>query len=280
VSLVADPSVALPQVSPHRSTPAIAFGALLLRDMSVLRKTFLEFALRTIMQPLLFVFVFTYVFPKIGQSVGGSGGEETFSALLVPGVIAIACIFQGIQAVALPMVQDFGYSREIEDRVMAPLPVWGVAVEKLLAGAIQGLIAALIVFPLAVVVPATPVHLTVRPIELATLLPLASITGSALGLVIGTRVNPRQVPLVFGIVVLPITFLGATYYPWARLTAIPWLKAVVLLNPLVYMSEGMRVSLTPRIPHMSLWGIYGGLILFAAVLAVLGIQGFKKRVLA
>lgn len=275
----ADRSLALPQVSPHRSTPAIAFGALLLRDMSVLRKTFIQFALRTIMQPLLFVFVFTYVFPKIGQSVGGAGGEQTFSALLVPGVIAIACIFQGIQAVALPMVQDFGYSREIEDRVMAPLPVWGVAVEKLLAGAVQGLIAALIVFPLAVVVPATPVHLTVRPIELATLLPLASITGSALGLVIGTRVNPRQVPLVFGIVVLPITFLGATYYPWAKLTAIPWLKTVVLLNPLVYMSEGMRVSLTPEIPHMALWGIYGGLVLFTTVLAALGIKGFRKRVL-
>jgi ABC-2 type transport system permease protein len=275
-----DRSVGLPQGTPRRSTPAIAFGALLLRDLSVLRKTFLEFALRTIMQPLLFVFVFTYVFPKIGQSVGGAGGEETFSSLLVPGVIAIACIFQGIQAVALPLVQDFGYSREIEDRVMAPLPVWGVAVEKLLAGAVQGLIAALIVFPLAVIVPATPVHLTVRPLELATLLPLASITGSALGLVIGTRVNPRQVPLVFGIVVLPITFLGATYYPWANLTPIAWLKALVLLNPLVYMSEGMRVSLTPQIPHMSLWGIYGGLILFTAVLAALGIQGFRKRVLA
>jgi ABC-2 type transport system permease protein len=275
-----DRLVGLPQETPRRSTPAIAFGALLLRDLSVLRKTFLEFALRTIMQPLLFVFVFTYVFPKIGQSVGGAGGEETFSSLLVPGVIAIACIFQGIQAVALPLVQDFGYSREIEDRVMAPLPVWGVAIEKLLAGAIQGLIAALIVFPLAVVVPATPVHLTIRPLELATLLPLASITGSALGLVIGTRVNPRQVPLVFGIVVLPITFLGATYYPWATLTPIAWLKGVVLLNPLVYMSEGMRVSLTPQIPHMPLWGIYGGLILFTAVLAALGIQGFRKRVLA
>ena len=32
---------------------------------------------------------------------------------------------------------------------------------------------------------------------------------------IGTRVPPRQVPLIFGIVVIPITFLGATYYPWA-----------------------------------------------------------------
>ena len=105
----------------------IAFGALLLRDLTVLRKNFIEFILRTVMQPLLFVFVFTYVFPKIGQGVGGAQGQATFSSILVPGVIAIACIFQGIQAVALPLVQEFGFTREIEDRVMAPLPVWAVA---------------------------------------------------------------------------------------------------------------------------------------------------------
>jgi ABC-2 type transport system permease protein len=277
VELTGQP-VALPQVGPHRSTPMIAFGTMLLRDVAVLRKTFIQFALRTIMQPLLFVFVFTYVFPKIGQGIGGAGGEQDFASLLVPGVIAIACIFQGIQAVALPLVQEFGYSREIEDRVMAPLPVWAVAVEKLLAGALQGLVAALIVFPLALFVPSTPVHLTVRPLELVTLLPLACVTGAALGLLIGTRVSPRQVPLIFGIVVIPITFLGATYYPWAKLTPIAWLKTVVLLNPLVYMSEAMRVSLTPGVPHMSLWAIYGGLILFTTVLAGLGIQGFIKRV--
>ena len=39
-------------------------------------------------------------------------------------------IFQGVQAVALPLVQDFGYTREIEDRVLAPMPVWAVAVRE------------------------------------------------------------------------------------------------------------------------------------------------------
>ena len=129
--------------------------------------------------------------------------------------------------------------------------------------------------------PATPVHLNVHPLELFTLLPLVCVTGASLGLVIGTRVSPRQVPLVFGIVVIPITFLGATYYAWTALSAIRWLQALVLLNPLVYMSEAMRVSLTQNlVPHMAIWAIYGGLILFTAVLAGLGIQGFKKRVLS
>jgi ABC-2 type transport system permease protein len=271
---------ALPERSTSSGTPAIAFGALLLRDLSVLRKEFVQFMARTVMQPLLFVFVFAYVFPKIGQGVGGAAGSAAFSSILVPGVVAIACIFQGIQAVALPLVQDFGYSREIEDRIMAPLPVWGVALEKVVAGAIQGLIAAAIVFPLALVVPATPVHLDVRPLLLLTLLPLAAFTAASLGLVLGTRVNPRQVPLLFGIVVIPIVFLGATYYPWANLTPIPWLKALVLLNPLVYMSEGMRVSLTPWVPHMSYWAIYGGLIGFIALFLALGIDGFRGRVLS
>ena len=92
--------------------PASAFVALLMRDVNVLRKNLVEFVIRSVMQPLLFVFVFTYVFPKIGFGVGGSGaGETDFSSLLVPGVVAIACMFQGVQAVALPLVQEFGFTR-------------------------------------------------------------------------------------------------------------------------------------------------------------------------
>ena len=282
-------ATALPQVQTPHSTPWHAFGSLLLRDLAVLRKNLGEFVARTIMQPLLFVFVFTYVFPKIGQGVGGgTRGQADFASLLVAGVIAIACIFQGIQAVALPLVQEFGYSREIEDRVMAPLPVWAVAVQKLVAGAVQGLIAAAIVFPLAIFIPVAHVTLTVDCLRLLTLLPLAAVTGASLGLVIGTRVSPRQVPLVFGLVVIPITFLGATYYSWESLSPIPWLKAAVLLNPLVYMGEAMRASLlsphptltSPGVATMPMWAIYGGLIGFIALLGGLGIQGFKKRVLS
>jgi ABC-2 type transport system permease protein len=199
---------------------------------------------------------------------------------LVPGVVAIACIFQGIQAVALPLVQEFGFTREIEDRVMAPLPVWAVAFEKIVSGAIQGMIAALVVFPLATFVPATPVHLNVRWFELLTFLPLATMVGAGLGLTIGTRAEPRQVPLVFSVIVLPITFLGATYYTWSSLSPIPWLKWLVLLNPLVYMSESFRAALTPQYPHMPVLAIYAALIFFAGALSWLGVQGFQKRVLS
>ena len=80
MSTTAIPSVQpVPAIAPLRNSRASAFGALLLRDLTVLRKNLKEFIPRTVLQPLLLVFVFTYVFPKIGQGVGGSGaaGELT-----------------------------------------------------------------------------------------------------------------------------------------------------------------------------------------------------------
>ena len=267
-------------VKPAHASSRSAFGALLLRDLAVLRKEVWMFLGRTVMQPLMLVFVFAYVFPKIGEAIGGAAGAARFSTLLVGGVIASSMIFQGVQAVALPLVQDFGYTREIEDRVLAPMPVWAVALEKVASGAIQAVIAALVVFVLATFIPATPVHLSIHWFYLVTILPLSAMMSAALGLTIGTRVEPRQVPLIFSLLVLPMTFLGAVYYPWQGLTPLPWLKWSVLVNPLIYLSEGMRLSLTKGVPHMPVAAVYAALVVFTAVFSKLGIDGFKKRVLS
>jgi len=267
-------------LSSSRASSRRAFGALLRRDLTVLGKDKWMFIGRTVMQPLLLIFVFTYVFPKIGEAIGGSHGASAFSTLLVGGTIASAMIFQGVQAVALPLVQDFGYTREIEDRVLAPMPVWAVAAEKVASGAIQALLASLVVFPLALFIPATPVHLSVHWLYLITLLPLAAAMSAAFGLTIGTRVEPRQVPLIFSLLVIPMTFLGAVYYPWRNLTPLPWLKVLVLVNPLIYVSEGMRIALTNGVPHMPSVAIYFALVGFTAAFLKLGIDGFKKRVLS
>lgn len=272
--------MSLTELRPPRAAALAAFRALLARDLAVLRKELVVFVVRSVMQPLLLLFVFTYVFPRIGQGIGGTGpGPADFSTLLVAGVVATAMIFQGIQAVALPLVREFGYTREIEDRVLAPLPVWAVAVEKIVSGALQALLAGLIVFPLAALVPVDDVRLQVDWPTLLAVAPLAALAGAALGLAIGTRVQPNQVPLMFSVIVIPMTFLGATYYPWARLTPIPWLKVAVLANPLVYMSEGFRMALTP-VPHMPAPAVYAALVGFTLALSWLGVDGFRRRVLA
>jgi ABC-2 type transport system permease protein len=278
-------------LTPARSVTAasrFALRALILRDLTVLKKNFGEFVGRTLIQPFLLVFVFLYVFPRIGQGVGGGRGvaaEAAFATVLVPGVVAISIMFQGIQAVALQMATEFGYTREIEDRVQAPCPIWLVAAAKVLSGSVQGLLAAAIVFPIAAVVHAAHVqpHLSVHWPIVLTLLPLGAIAMTSLGLLLGTTFEPRNIGLMFGFVVLPLTFLGGTYYQWTKLAPVAvdgvhWLQILVLINPLIYIAEGMRAAFT-HASHMPLYVIYPVLCGFAGLFWTLGLRNFKRRVL-
>ena len=276
---------------PTRSTFAssrVALGALILRDLVVLRKHFGEFVVRTLVQPFLLCFVFLFVFPKIGQQIGGgrTRGAGSFATVLVPGVVGISIMFQGVQSVALQLATEFGYTREIEDRVQAPCPIWLVAGSKVLSGGVQGLISAAIVLPIASVVHASGVSadISLHWWVVITLVPLACIAMTSLGLVLGTSFEPRNIGLMFGFVVLPITFLGGTYYEWTKLSPVTlggwhWLQTIVLVNPLIYVNEGMRAAFT-NAAHMHLYVIYPALIGFCALFLGIGLRNFRRRVLS
>jgi ABC-2 type transport system permease protein len=252
-----------------------SFLGLFLRDLRVLSREFIPFVLRVGMQPLLFLFVFTFILPPMAAA-----GVD-FGTILLPGLMAVAIMFSGIAAVALPLSSEFGITREIDDRVMCPLPLWAVALEKVCFSAMQSIIAALLVIPMAYYVPAIPVRAHVANWFLfALVLVLASLLAGSLGLVIGSTVNPKQIGLVFSIIVVPITFLGCVYYPWAYLEKIRWLQVGVLFNPIVYMSEGLRAAVTPSIAHMPWWAILVALVFFTAALGRWGLKGFLGRVLS
>jgi ABC-2 type transport system permease protein len=281
-------SSSLPAQS-HRPSYLRAFGGLLLRDVYVLRREIAPFLIRVAMNPLLFLFVFTYVMPHMTGSAAkaspaaqmagmGAGG---FGTVLLPGLMAVAIMFSGIAAVALPLATEFGITREIDDRVMSPLPIEGVALEKIVFSAAQSLVAAGIVYPLAYYIPSTPVQAHVSNwLFLGLVLVLGSLVSGALGLTIGTGVQPKQIGLIFGVVVVPITFLGCVYYPWAALNHIRWLQLGVLINPIVYISEGLRAALTPGMGHMPDLLILGMLVFFFALLTWLGMKGFRRRVVS
>jgi len=261
----------------------------MLRDLYVMRREIGPFIVRVAMQPLLFLFVFTYVMPHMSGNaasanpMAGMGGQAAggFGTVLLPGLMAVAIMFSGIAGVALPLATDFSITREIDDRVMCPLPVGAVAIEKIVFSSLQSLLAAGIVFPLAYYIPSTPViaHVT-SWVFLALVLVLASLVSGALGLVIGTSVQPKQIGLIFGVVIIPITFLGCVYYPWTALQHIRWLQVLVLANPIVYFSEGLRGALTPQMGHMGYWAVLGALVFFLVALTWVGVKGFTRRVVS
>ncbi|HEY7143129.1 MAG TPA: ABC transporter permease [Streptosporangiaceae bacterium] len=264
------------------------FAAMMAREFRVLRRKAIVIFARAVVQPLLFVFVFTYVMPKIGGGVRPGGpaarqGGITFATILVPGLMASMLLIQGIMAVTFQLVMEFSWQRTIEDRALAPVPVSLLGVQKIIAGAIQSFIGALIVFPIVLLVhtagQAPHVHVTSWPL-LAVILVTGSLLAASLGLLLGTIMDPRKTQMLFAAILLPATMLACVYYPWSALHHIRWLQIAVLANPMVYMAEGLRSVLTPGVGHLPMWAILSVLSGGTAVFGYLGIRTFTKRVLS
>ena len=266
---IAPPRAAEPAPAPHARSVLWAF---LRRDVTVVRRELAFFLMRTAMQPLMVTVVFGFLLPRMGFV------NRAYTSALLPGVLAVSLALAAVQSVALPMVADFGYTREIEDRLLAPVPTQLIAAEKIVAGMIQGVIAALFVLPIARLVMGPISGLTLTHVgEVAGIVLLGSMAFSSLGMWLGTAIAPQQIGLMFSVIIAPMLFFGCAYYPWRGLDVVPVMKYLVLVNPMVYVAEGMRGALTPSVPHMSLVVVGVALLITVATFWTLGIRSFYKR---
>ncbi len=248
------------------------FFAMLARDAHVARRNAIQLLLQTFLQPLLFVFIF-------GKVMVGSGYmPAAYKSLLLPGIIAISMTFTGVWAVAMPLIAEFQWTREIEDRLLAPISVGWIAIEKVIAGMLQALVSGLAVIPLAWLVLRPGVEISIAsPLTFALIILLVAGFSSCGGLALGCSINQQHIGLMFSLVMTPMIFFGCTYYPWSALKTFPIMQKLVLINPLVYASEGMRATLVPQFPHLSITAVIIALSFFDVLLLVLGLRQFENK---
>jgi len=248
------------------------FMALLSRDAHVARRNVIQLLLQTFLQPMMFVFIF-------GRVMVSSGYMPTsYKSLLLPGIMAISMVFTGVWAVAMPLIAEFQFTHEIEDRLLAPIENDWLAIEKVLFGAAQAVVAGLIVIPVGWLVlrPGVELHFF-SPwtfIVVTLLVALFSATG---GLALGCSVDQTKIGLMFSMVLTPMIFFGCTYYPWSALANFPILQKIVLLNPLVYASEGLRGALVPQFPHLHIVAVLLALLIFDSLFLAIGLRQFRHK---
>ncbi len=249
-----------------------AFLALCERDLYVtVRREPVSFLTQSLLQPLFFLFVFGRVLPEIGAAQGDYGSQ------LLPGILALTLVLTALQNVALPLVIEFSFTKEIEDRLLAPLPVSWVAVEKLLIATVRGVVGGLLILPLGELILPGGIDLGGASIPvLAAMLVAGALVGACLGLVLGTVVPPNRISVAFGLILTPLIFTGATFYPWEALDSLRWFQVVTLLNPMTYVSEGLRGAITDA-PHLATGWIVLGIAAGVAVFGGLGVRGFLRR---
>jgi ABC-2 type transport system permease protein len=248
------------------------FLAMLARDAHVARRNFVPLLLQTFLQPLMFVFIF-------GRVMVGSGYmPASYKSLLLPGIMALCMVGTGIWAVAMPLIGEFQFTREIEDRLLAPMEISWLAVEKVLAGTLQALVAGLMVIPCAWLLLRPGVEINLHsPVLFLGITLLVALFSAVGGLALGCSIEQTHIGLMFSLVVAPMIFFGCTYYPWSALANFPIMQKLVLVNPLVYASEGLRGAMVPQFPHLPLIAVLAGLVFFDVLLFTLGLRQFHKK---
>ena len=255
-----------------RAATMRSFIALCQRDaFATLRRDPWGFLAQSLIAPLFYLFIFGRVLPEIGAA-GPNYGEA-----LLPGVLGLTLVLTALQGVALSLVIEFSFTKEIEDRLLAPIPASLVGVQKLVWAAARGIIAGLVILPLGELVLPGGLQLSDATWWTFVLLLVAGgFAGAAIGLVMGTAVPANKINVVFAVVLTPLLFTGATFYPWQSLDSLRWFQVVTLFNPLTYVSEGMRASLTDA-PHLGSGWIVLGLAVSIGVLGTIGVRKFIGR---
>ena len=130
--------------------------------------------------------------------------------------------------------------------------------------------------------------LLLRPVELNLPSParfiaitiLVALLSACGGLALGCSIDQTKIGLMFSLVLTPMIFFGCTYYPWSALASFPILQKAVLVNPLVYASEGLRGALVPQFPHLPIVAVLLGLLLFDVLFLLFGLRQFRKKAVA
>ncbi len=161
---------------------------------------------------------------------------------------------------------------------MAPIENDWIAIEKVLFGAAQAVVAGLGVIPAAWVLLRPGLELNLpSPLTFAVVILLVALLSACGGLALGCSVGQTQIGLMFSMVLTPMIFFGCTYYPWSALANFPILQKVVLVNPLVYASEGLRGTLVPQFPHLPLIAVLLALLIFDSLLLMVGLRQFRHK---
>ncbi|WP_257231876.1 ABC transporter permease [Streptomyces sp. Rer75] len=251
------------------------FFFILWRDIFVTGREMGPFLGQVIVEPFFMLFVFGKVLGEIGFTQPG------FQQVLLPGVVALNSFLVALQNTALPLAIDFSWTKEIEDRLLAPIPVSLVAVEKAVFGAMRGLIGSLVMIPIGLALLDDVSWPMSKMPETLGILSLGGLVGGCVGLTLGTLAPARHISIVFAMTLTPIMFTGATQFPWRSLDGVRWFQILCTFNPLTYITEAMRGLLLapgPKTPEsIPLWICFSAIGAAILIYGFIGIRGFNRR---
>ena len=226
----------------------------------------------SIIQPLFFLVIFGAGLRRV--SIPGMGDD--YIVFIAPGIIAMGILFSSMfTGVAVLWDKQFGFLQEV---LVAPIRRFTIIIGRTLGGATTALIQGFIVLLIALALGVKPVNIYGLLLVIIFML-LISFTAVGFGLAIASKMEDVQgFQLIMNLLITPLFFLSSAFFPIATNPDIPdIIVKISYANPLFYMVDGMRGSLT-GIENAALHPLVDLVIVFAFCLFMLylGSHFFNK----
>ncbi len=169
---------------------------------------------------------------------GAVGLDPAFMNFLIPGIVAMTAMFGSINE-TMSIVWD--KSLGVFDRILAaPVSSTSIIVGKTMAGAVMGVISALVLLVIG------ELFFSVSFINIGIVLMiivLASFSFTGIGTIIsGLASEPREAMMLSNLLRFPMMFLGGVFFP---IETMPMpLPYVARALPLTYATEALRAAMT------------------------------------
>jgi lipooligosaccharide transport system permease protein len=261
-------------------SPALAWQsrAVLGRHVRVHLRNWYTATVPPICEPLIMLLAFGV---GLGRQIGEltwNGAEVKYLDYLAPGILAytafMSSFFQALFAAYIRMHFQKSWEGQLTTQVRLEHVVWG---EALWAATLATAYAVIVCVVLACfgLAGSLTLHWGWLPF-VVPLLFLTALAFSSIGLLF-TAILPSidHMSLPFFLVIMPIAFASSTYVP---MPDIGWLNAVVQINPLHHLAEGLRQLLLNGKPTWHLAAAAGLCLALLAVLIPLDMRLLRKRV--
>src|SRR5438105_1867665 len=223
----------------------------------------------TVVQPVIFVLLFRYVFGGAIQ-VPGSGGYVSY---LMPGIIGQTAAFATF-ATAIALAQEA--SKGVIDRFRAmPISRSTVLAGRLIADSIRMLIVILVIVVVGYAVGFRFHNGVGGAIGMVLLAELFGVTVCCVSAFVGLAIRDEESVQAFGLIwIFPLTFVSSAFVPIATMPG--WLQAFANNQPVTLVINAMRAMALGGPVNPALWE---SLVWLAGVLIVftpLAVRSYRR----
>lgn len=241
-------------------------------DFEQARGTFAAKLIDRFIWMMTLMLVAAYLLPIMGMS-------SSFGKLMLAGLIPSIGIIDSYSAIAL-LVSDLDGDRVITYYLTLPIPASLVFIRLLIYNALFFTGLCLVLFPICnIFLPEPIAYSSIHWAKFLSILLLTNFLHGAIILWATTYVSDmRMLGKIWSRLLHPLWFLGGFQFTWTAVNQkSSILSYVMLCNPIVYATEGVRGALLAGTPFLSFWLCASALSIITVGLTAHALARFKKR---